>query len=83
MVTAKTLKGIDMKKFNITQPDNCNNCHNKILKEFYDTEYNGVKEPIKVCPRCFKKGKCHNTIHFKNIDGFWYRVDTIIDKHPG
>jgi hypothetical protein len=64
-----------MKKFNIIEPDKCDNCHNKISREFYDTEYNGVKEPIKVCPACFKKGKCNNTIHFKNIDGFWYKMD--------
>ena len=64
-----------MKKFNIKEPDKCDHCHNKILREFYDTEYNGVKQPMNVCPNCFKKGKCHNTIHYKNIDGFWYRMD--------
>ena len=45
-----------MKKFNIKEPDKCDNCHNKILREFYDTEYNGVKQPRNVCPNCFKKG---------------------------
>ena len=69
-----------MKKFNIKEPDNCDICHNKILWEFYDTEYNGVKQPMNVCPDCFKKGKCHNTIHYKNIDGFWYRMDTVNKK---
>lgn len=64
-----------MKKFNINEPDKCDNCHNRISGEFFDTEYNGVTEPIKVCPACFKKGKCNNTIHYKNIDGFWYKVD--------
>ena len=64
-----------MKKFNIKEPDKCDNCHNKILREFYDTEYNGVKQPMIVCPNCFTKGKCNNTIHFKNIDGFWYKMD--------
>jgi hypothetical protein len=66
--------GCLMKKFNINEPDKCDNCHNKISGEFFDTEYNGVKEPIKVCPACFKKGKCNNTIHYKNIDGFWYKM---------
>ena len=32
-----------MKKFNIKEPDTCGHCHNKILSEFYDTEYNDVK----------------------------------------
>ena len=69
-----------MKKFNVNEPDKCDNCHNQILKDFYDTEYNGVKEPIKVCPDCFKKGKCNNTIHYKNIDGFWYKMNNVKEK---
>jgi hypothetical protein len=69
-----------MKKFNVTEPDKCDNCHNPISGEFFDTEYNGVKEPIKVCPACFKKGKCDNTIHYKNIDGFWYKMNNVKKK---
>ncbi|MFZ1036040.1 MAG: hypothetical protein WAN57_02430 [Smithella sp.] len=65
-----------MKKFNIKEPEKCDICHEKISREFFDTEYNGMKQPMNVCPNCFKKGECHNTIHYKNIDGFWYRIDT-------
>ena len=44
-----------MKKFNIKEPDKCDICHEKISREFYDTEYNGVKQPMNVCPRLFQK----------------------------
>ncbi len=69
-----------MKKINIAQPNKCDVCHNNIIDEFYDTEYNDSGQPIIVCPACFTKGKCNNFIHFKNIEGFWNRLSKNDEK---